>query len=359
MDKTVIIGGGFSAFIAKILCKNETIIVTPKEFKPNETKFTSGFIRRKGLECNKAASPKTFSYGTIKYKLSKKIMLHDRLILGGNSGIWGGLVDTTRIPNWYLKKLTRQNLILQKLSFANTNSISNKGKIKQLLNANHQIFNAHEIISPYYDGILEKIFFYQKKIKLQIIYKNKKQKIQKKVISTDRVILCIGVVQTIDLLYRSNLIKDNDRITLTEFEHKLSYRITQKPLKFLCDIKATIIRYNLFGAIAHFLGHQKNFSLNNLLQLIPIFIDQYFITKKNTLHMIVSHKTATNNYLENQFGNSIHYNNMKINEENINNFLKKINKNICGLGMAFVTQKIPGPISNDIILDSIKKLIRK
>ena len=359
MAKTVIIGGGFSALIAKILCENETIIVTPREFKPNETKFTNRFIRRKGLECNKAASPKTFSYGTINYKLSKKTILHDRLILGGNSGIWGGLVDTTRIPNWYLKKLTYQNLILQKLSFANTNSISNKKKIKQLLNANHQVFNANEMINPYYDGILEKIFFYEKKIKLQIIYKNKKQEIQKKILHTDRVILCIGVVQTIDLLYRSNLIKDNDRITLTEFEHKLSFRITQKPLKFLCNIQATIIRYNLFGATSHFLGLQKNFSLNNLLKLIPVYIDQYFITKKNTLHMVVSNKSATNNYLKNQFGNSIHYNNMKINGENINNFLKKINKNICGLGMAFVNQKTPGPISNDIILDSIRKLIRK
>ena len=47
---------------------------------------------------------------------------------------------------------------------------------------------------------------------------------------------------------------------------------------------------------------------------------------------------------------------MKINGVSINKFLSKINKNILGLGMPFVDQKIPGPISNDILLDIEKKI---
>ena len=47
---------------------------------------------------------------------------------------------------------------------------------------------------------------------------------------------------------------------------------------------------------------------------------------------------------------------MRINKLNINNFLKKFDKNLIGVGMPFVNQKIPGPISNEILLDMIKKI---
>ena len=56
------------------------------------------------------------------------------------------------------------------------------------------------------------------------------------------------------------------------------------------------------------------------------------------------------------FGHSIHYCNLRINKTPMDKFLKDINPNILGLGMAFVNQKSPGPISNDIIIDIIKKI---
>ncbi len=56
------------------------------------------------------------------------------------------------------------------------------------------------------------------------------------------------------------------------------------------------------------------------------------------------------------FGQSIHYCNLKINKVSINKFLRKIHPNIYGVGMSFVSQNVPGPISNDIILDAIKKI---
>jgi hypothetical protein len=56
------------------------------------------------------------------------------------------------------------------------------------------------------------------------------------------------------------------------------------------------------------------------------------------------------------FGRSIHYCDLKINGLNINEYLKDINSNIKGIGMAFIKQKNPGPISNDIIIDAIWKI---
>ena len=95
-------------------------------------------------------------------------------------------------------------------------------------------------------------------------------------------------------------------------------------------------------------------------KIIPLCIDQIFYLKKNNFKLIlkdgvISEIKKKNSYKEN-FGDSIHYCNMRINKLNINNFLKKFDKNLIGVGMPFVNQKIPGPISNEILLDMIKKI---
>ena len=56
------------------------------------------------------------------------------------------------------------------------------------------------------------------------------------------------------------------------------------------------------------------------------------------------------------FGQSIHYCNLRINKIPINQLLKKIHPNIYGIGMPFVDQDMPGPISNDILLDAVNKI---
>ena len=64
-----------------------------------------------------------------------------------------------------------------------------------------------------------------------------------------------------------------------------------------------------------------------------------------------------NSKLCDNFGQSIHYCNLRINKIPINQIMKKIHPNIYGIGMSFIDQDVPGPISNDIILDSYKKTI--
>ena len=84
-----------------------------------------------------------------------------------------------------------------------------------------------------------------------------------------------------------------------------------------------------------------------------------FIKKKKKIKLILKNNTLEeydfNNNSHSKFGDSIHYCDLKINGIKINNFLKKINPNIYGFGMSFVNQTDPGPISNDIILDILKK----
>ena len=64
-----------------------------------------------------------------------------------------------------------------------------------------------------------------------------------------------------------------------------------------------------------------------------------------------------------KFGSSAHYNNFKINNVNINSFLKKKTKNLLHvISMPAVKQIKPGPISNDMInlvSATLKKLNNK
>ena len=59
-------------------------------------------------------------------------------------------------------------------------------------------------------------------------------------------------------------------------------------------------------------------------------------------------KIITQNRLQN-FGHSIHYCNLYIDEKNINEYLSLFSSNLFGVSTPFIKQKKPGPISNDII----------
>ena len=58
----------------------------------------------------------------------------------------------------------------------------------------------------------------------------------------------------------------------------------------------------------------------------------------------------------NKFGDSIHYSDLKINKKKINDFLQSFSKNLFCISMPSVSQRKPGPISNDII-ENIKSII--
>ncbi len=169
--------------------------------------------------------------------------------------------------------------------------------------------------------------------------------------------MCIGSVQFIDLLYRSNFLKEGDTIEFSEFKYDLKLKLFNT--KF--NKKIITIRYHFSRAIGHFLGIQSYAEYLKFLQFIPLYVDQNFFKKKNTYRLIIKNKTLiekNNEFLKpTKFGRSIHYCNMKVNGVNINKYLSKIHSNIKGVGTSFVDQKIPGPISNDIIMNIKNKKI--
>ena len=348
MIKNFIIGSGFTASIAKILIgKNANLIGS----LDHQFLIDKKYLRRKSIEANKLFSKKAQSHGSIKFKLPNAI-LHDRLSLGGNSVVWGGKINIKKIPKKIILLLKKRNLIFKKLSFQDTGTISSNKDIYQLQNQKNKIATTNDMINKIRPGYLESFFVYRKKIFINVRFSSKARKLQVK-----KLFLCIGSIQFLDLLYRSNFLKENDVIEFSEFRHEFVLKFCNPPFKK----NITTMRYRFSRAIGHLFGIQYFSQFLKIFNFVPLFIDQNFYPKKirYKLQMKNGELIEKNYNLTNyKFGKSIHYCNLKINGVDINTFLRKINKNIFGLGMSFINQKSPGPISNEIILD-IKKKIKK
>lgn len=349
MIKNLVVGSGFSAAITKIfLGKNSRVI----GFKKKDLFRNQNSFRRKSLDINKLFSKKTISYGSLKFELNKG-KLHDRLISGGNSTIWGGHVN--------LKKLTKQimsffekKIKFIKLNYDTTGTIANDENIHQLQTYSGSILNSNNILKKIEDGYILNFFVKKKKIYIKLI-NQKNNKIKQ--IQVNKLFLCIGTIQFLDLLYRSQILKNGDFVEYSEYYHK--YKISTIYSK-LPKGNVTVIRYKLSRAIGHFLGIQYFSKFLRLLNFIPLSIDQCFYKKKLNYRLLLKNgefiEKNDSRFCDN-FGQSIHYCNLRINRISINQIMKKIHPNIYGIGMSFIDQEIPGPISNDIILDSHKKTI--
>jgi hypothetical protein len=350
VDKITIVGGGFSASIAKILIDHPADVISPVSLlkSPNESLKSNP-----ALAINKFFGKRALSFSELRFHLGMT-KLHDRLRLGGNSNIWGGFVDSTDLPSAVIEGLKKNGIFLKPLSFSDTGSTANNKNVHQLQNAAGEIYDAAEALEKHQDSFLESFFIKDGKVGLHLISNG-----EIKTVYTNRLILCVGVVQLIDLLYRSGLIKEGTTISLSEFSYQLKPKITFSPFEFA--ITSPMIRFKLLGAIAHRLGIQKLLKLSKFFQWIPFYFDQVFFLEKLT-HVSEIRNGILSDCFEKrisnsgEFGRSIHYCDLKINNLNINKYLERINPNVSGFGMAFVSQKIPGPISNDIILDAIKKI---
>jgi|TARA_B100001079_G_scaffold271211_1_gene287868 hypothetical protein len=349
MIKNIIIGAGFSAAISKIFTGNKTKIIGSLN---HQNLKDQNYFRRKTVEVNKLMSKKAFSYGTLKFNL-KNGKMHDRLTSGGNANIWGGNIDVKKIPKRLLGFLKKHNINFEKLSFRKTGTISNNKNIMQIQSREGLILKTEHLSIKIKNGYI--INFFTKKKKLFINIKNsKKSKLQ--TLQVKKLFLCVGSVQLLDLLYRSNLLKENDIIEFSEFSHHFKWR-------FIFSVfgkNITTVRYHFCRALGHFFGIQYFARYLKLFSFVPLCVDQKFYLKKNSYKLTINNGTVTE--IENQkfgkkkFGNSIHYCNMKINNIEINKYLNKINSDIIGFGMSFINQKKPGPISNEILLDIEKKL---
>ena len=355
MDKTLIIGGGFSALIAKLLLGKQPAQIISAISQPTTLVNANDGIelaRRPSLEINKLFSAQQApSLGILKSQLTKGL-LHDRLMHGGNSVIWGGFCNAARLDSSIKAILSANGIDLVPLSLSQTGSASNLAGLSQLTQKDGQILNAAKLLGPSITDAYATQLSVSHSGALQVHLHGQSQPLE-----CQRLILTVGTVQLIDLLYRSGMIAEGDILTLTEFEHDLRLRTTLNAKPF--SQQDCIIRYHLLRAIYHALGVQKMPKWLNRFPL-PLCVDQTFYSQSQELQLQISQGvlqelSSPNNRTAN-FGGSIHYCNLRINGQDINQLLARFHPRLIALGMPAVTQMQPGPISNDIINDAALKI---
>ena len=351
MDNITVIGGGYSALVAKLLINKKFNSYT---LKKQQYKNIS---RRSNLEINKLLSKKAYSYGSISYKLIHSKM-HDRLIFGGNSKIWGGFYEKKVSTEKIEAAFDLNQIKLTPISLNTTGTVSNSSNIVQLQSLSSKILDASKHLENFSEGYLRKFKVEDDIIKLYIVTNGSEV-----VKITKKLVLCLGTVQLLDVLKRSEFLYDNDIIKLKEYPVKYKIKFTFNGNFFEKKLKNDfVIRYSLIRAFLHWIGFQGYPSILKILSFLPIFVEQHFIDKEQLVSFILQnssfYENNTENKFNNLFGKSIHYCNLTVNNTNINELLFKISPNIVGLGMAFVKQKKPAPISSDILIDANSKLIK-
>ncbi len=155
MIKKIIIGAGFSAAISKILTGNKTKVIGSLN---HQNLRDQNYFRRRNIEVNKLMSKKAYSYGTLKFDL-KNGKMHDRLALGGNANIWGGMIDVKKIPKRLLKFLKKNNINFKKLSFKKTGTVSNNKNIMQIQSREGLILKTEHLPIKIKNGYMFNFFY--------------------------------------------------------------------------------------------------------------------------------------------------------------------------------------------------------
>ena len=354
MGKIAIIGSGFTSYILyKKLEKYNPTVISPKRILKD-----TPYNRHKKFEINKLNSKKAFSFNNQIFQLNN-IYLHDHLLDGGHSNIWGGFCNTENFNKRIFIFLKKTGILLSKLIFNKNGCNSNISTLVQLNDSENNIFSTKKRLKKYIDGF---VFNFERKknsIKLKILInnKNKSQYIYK---TFKKVIVAISIPQLISLLKNSDIIKINDILTLEEYQYNWSFKFFNPfppPLSISTSIdhnsnidKVKII-FNLFGIIKHYF----NLKIKNFINFFPfIYLVQEFQYKKNFCKIKnIKENIFKEIYAKKNFGKSIHVNNLKINRRKIKSFF---NKKIEIFGPAAIEQKKPGPISNDIIIDVFKRI---
>ena len=347
IHQNIIIGSGFSAFVLNRLLKKKFLIITTND------NLINNFPKRKYLTRHlRFLSKKFFSYGIFNYVLQHSI-LHDTIIHGGNSNLWGGICNIRNLKN-KLNDL-RKIIYFRKINKNETGSFSNNNYLYQMQHKNKKsniIFNCSKYFKNLVHGHLIDFTVQKKNLICLNVQKNKIEKFYCR-----NLILAVNTIQLFEILINSNFIRDKDKISLCE--HQFRTKVSLRPNLDNKKNDNLTLSYSMSGIIKHALGKRINFNkyIFKFLNIFPFYYHQIFYKKKVFALYKVEKSSKTLREISKQtapdFGKSVHYFNMKVNNIEVSRILSKISKNIFGISSPFVTSKAPGPISNSLIEKSI------
>ena len=253
---------------------------------------------------------------------------------GGNSNIWGGYINFSRHKK-FLKNRNYSKLFKKKLF-----------EVKKIFSGNSYYTNTYSLVDQNKEIFRVKRQYFKKKLLFnkvsKIIIKKKFIELitQKKKYSTSKLTLCIGNLNLIKLLYRSEIIKSHDKISFDDGNctYVLNFLIGKNK-----DYYIPMPLFYIFEKL--FMKKSKNYkSIKSSLIL------QKFSSKTQNIEISCSNLMKMDSY-KLRFFLSNHIANLRINNIPIRNFISKKSKKINIFCSGTVKKYIPGPIIQDLIFD--------
>ena len=267
-------------------------------------------------------------------RLSISKNFYENLGIGGNSNIWGGYINYSKFL-FFLKDSKFKKFFKKQKIF----------KLKKLFT--ERKFNKTYYISNYYNNNIFRIkrndfknLLICKKVKKISINKKKVfLHIGREKILSKKVSICVGNLSLIEILFNSNLIKANDRISFNDGScgYQLNFLKNFERNYYIPMTLKEILEKIFFG--------KKNSYLNTIKNTLFVqkFSKDYKIFSFTVSELLKYNSSKVRYFLTN------HTTNLKINNVDINKYIKNISKKITVYNSGSINYYIPGPISQNII----------
>lgn len=306
----LIVGSGLSAFTCSLKKTNTKVLASTFDDKKTEIEKSYKFY-----ECNK---------------------------IGGNTNIWGGIIDINKL-NKLKKKNKKFSLFIDNNFFFGISKISSNSKFKHVGLINEKNTNRiFRIKKNFYDNRLIDFNLIKIIIKKKfLILKSKKKSIYAKKIN-----LCVGNLGLLKILYNSKILNNDDIITFKDGNIKYGLNFNLKKENYYVPMSPfQIIKTLIFGKTSTTYKYDKKQILNNLIvQIYGTNVKIY----KYKVSDILNNRRASNL----RFFVSNHLTNLEINHMPVDKFIKKKTKKIIINCSGVMKKYIIGPISQNIIYNS-------
>ena len=306
----LIVGSGLSAFTCFLKKANTKVLATI--FDNKKTKIEKSY---KFYECNK---------------------------LGGNTNIWGGIIDINKL-NKLKKKNKKFSSFIENNFFFKISKISSSSKFKHVGLINEKNTNRiFRIKKNFYDSKLIDFNL----IKIIIKKKFLILKSEKKSIYAKKINLCVGNLGLLKILYNSKILNNDDIITFNDGNIKYGLNFNLKRENYYVPMSPLqVIRTLIFGkTITTYKYDEKKFLDNLIVQIYGNNIKTY----RYKVSDILNNRRASNL----RFFISNHLTNLAINHMPVDKFIKKKTKKIIINCSGAMKKYIIGPVSQNIIYNS-------
>jgi hypothetical protein len=271
-------------------------------------------------------------------KVNKSGRFYEYMGNGGNSNLWGGYINIKRLnflfKNKKFKKFIERNKLFEvKKLYKNINNdtfyLSEK-KNKNIFRVNKKKFNSRIINIK-----IERISISEKYILLFS---------KKKIYKTKHLNLCLGNLGLIELLFKSKMISENDKITIRDGKctYTLNFFLNKKENYYIPMTFREIIIKLIFKKI---IKYKKKIGFT-------LFSQKF--TKKSNLYSYKVKDIMFNRSNNLRFFLSNHPVQLKINKMPIDKFLQKKSLRLKVFNSGICKKYYPGPISQDIIYNASK-----